>query len=157
VARLLARRFRSLPALLDASAEELGSIPGIGPEIVQSVRTWASDPANRTLVTRLAAGGVDLVEEGPAGVDGGLLSGLTLVITGTLEEFSRDGAKAAVEERGGKVTSSVSARTSAVVAGESPGAAKIDRANELGVPIVDEARFVDLLARGAAALPGVGG
>jgi DNA ligase (NAD+) len=108
-------------------------------------------------VQRLAAGGVDLVEEGPAGVDGGLLSGVTVVITGTLESYSRDGAKSAVEERGGKVTSAVSARTTAVIAGESPGAAKIDRANELGIPIVDEAAFVDLLAKGPAALSRAGG
>ncbi len=152
VARVLARRFRSLPALLDATPDEIGSIGGVGPEIVQSVRSWCSDPANRKLVARLGAGGVDLVEEGPAGVDGGLLSGLTVVITGTLGGFSRDGAKSAVEERGGKVTSAVSARSTAVVAGDAPGAAKIDRANELGIPIVDEAVFVDLLTRGAAAL-----
>ncbi|HEX5631275.1 MAG TPA: NAD-dependent DNA ligase LigA [Acidimicrobiia bacterium] len=157
VARVLARRFRSLPALLDATPDEIGSIAGIGPEIVQSVRSWCRDPVNRQLVARLGAGGVDLVEEGPAGVDGGLLSGLTVVITGTLDGFSRDGAKAAVEERGGKVTSSVSARTTAVVAGDAPGAAKIDRANELGIPIVDESVFVDLLSRGAAALGSASG
>ncbi len=157
VARVLARRFRSLPALLDATPDEIGSIAGIGPEIVQSVRSWCRDPVNRQLVACLGAGGVDLVEEGPAGVDGGLLSGLTVVITGTLDGFSRDGAKAAVEERGGKVTSAVSARTTAVVAGDAPGAAKIDRANELGIPIVDESVFVDLLSRGAAALGSASG
>jgi hypothetical protein len=121
VARSLARRFRSMQALLDATPEEIGSIDGIGPEIVQSVRTWTTDKANRKLVARLAAGGVELSEAGPAGVDTGLLSGLTLVITGTLEGFSREGARTAVEERGGKVTSSVSAKTTAVVAGEAPG------------------------------------
>ncbi len=152
VARALARRFRSLDALLDASAEDIGSIAGVGPEIVQSVRAWCGDPRNRRLVERLAAGGVDLSESGSAGVDGGLLTGITVVITGTLAGYSRDEARVAVEERGGKVTSSVSAKTTAVVAGESPGAAKIERAGELGIPIVDESLFATLLTRGRHAL-----
>jgi len=152
VARSLARRFRSMQALLDATPEEIGSIDGIGPEIVQSVRTWTTDKANRKLVARLAAGGVELSEAGPAGVDTGLLSGLTLVITGTLEGFSREGARTAVEERGGKVTSSVSAKTTAVVAGEAPGAAKVDKANALGIRMIDEENFVRLLAVGQRAL-----
>ncbi|HAD03233.1 MAG TPA: DNA ligase (NAD(+)) LigA [Desulfuromonas sp.] len=152
VARSLARRFCSMQALLDATPEEIGSIDGIGPEIVQSVRTWTTDKANRKLVARLAAGGVELREAGLAGVDTGLLSGLTLVITGTLEGFSREGARTAVEERGGKVTSSVSAKTTAVVAGEAPGAAKVDKANALGIRMIDEENFVRLLAVGQRAL-----
>ncbi|HAX82507.1 MAG TPA: hypothetical protein DCY40_08080 [Actinobacteria bacterium] len=152
VARSLARRFRSMPALLDASAEEIGSIAGIGPEIVESVLTWTSDKQNRKLVARLAAGGVELSDAEPEGVDSGLLSGLTLVITGTLEGFSREGARLAVEERGGKVTVSVSAKTTAVVAGEAPGAAKVDKANALGIRIIDEAAFVRLLAAGPGVL-----
>jgi DNA ligase (NAD+) len=152
VARSLARRFRSMPALLDATPDEIGSIDGIGPEIVQSVRTWTADKANRKLVARLAAGGVELIEAGPAGVDTGLLSGLTLVITGTLEGFSREGARTAVEERGGKVTTSVSAKTTAVIVGEAPGAAKVDKANALGIRMIDEETFVRLLAVGQRAL-----
>jgi DNA ligase (NAD+) len=152
VARSLARRFRSMQALLDASAEEIGSIAGIGPEIVESVLTWTSDKQNRKLVARLAAGGVELSDAEPVGVDRGLLSGLTLVMTGTLEGFSREGARLAVEERGGKVTSSVSAKTTAVVAGEAPGAAKVDKANALGIRIIDEAAFVRLLAAGPGVL-----
>jgi DNA ligase (NAD+) len=141
-----------MDALLAADPAEIESIDGIGPQIEQSVLAWTSDPANRSLVARLAAGGVELRDAAPAGVDGGLLAGTTLVITGTLEGFSREAARSAVEERGGKVTSSVSARTTAVVAGEAPGAAKIDKANALGIRIVDEAAFVRLLAEGPGAL-----
>jgi DNA ligase (NAD+) len=87
-------------------------------------------------------------------VDVRLLAGVTVVVTGTLEGFSREEAKSAVEERGGKVTSSVSAKTTAVIAGDSPGAAKIQKAEELGIPIQDEAVFVRLLAEGPSALGG---
>lgn len=152
VARSLARRFRTMEALLAATADDLGAIDGIGPEIVQSVTEWTDDPTNRRLVDALAAAGVELADTGSAGVDGGLLAGLTLVVTGTLAGFSRDGAKAAIEERGGKVTASVSARTTAVVVGEAPGAAKVQKATELGITMVDEAVFVRLLAEGPAAL-----
>ncbi len=152
VARSLARRFRTMTALLDATEEEIGSIDGIGPEIVQSVRAWTKDRTNRRLIAKLAAAGVDLADPEPIGVDGGMLSGVTAVITGTLEGFSREAARAAVEERGGKVTSSVSARTTVVVAGEAPGAAKVQKAQELGVPMIDEAGFLRLLAEGPGAL-----
>lgn len=152
VARLLARRFRSLEALMAASEEELSGIEGIGPEIARSVREWSGDAANRTLVEKLRAAGVRTADPEPAGVDTGLLRGVTLVVTGTLAGFSREGAKTAVEDRGGKVASSVSSKTDAVVAGESPGGAKIQKAEELGVPIVDEAAFVAILERGKAAI-----
>ena len=153
VARVLARRFRSMEALMAASEEELSAIEGIGPEIARSVREWSDDPDNRRLVDKLRAAGVRTSDPDPEGVDTGLLTGVTLVVTGTLEGFSRDGAKMAVEERGGKVTSSVSSKTDAVVAGEAPGAAKISKAEELGIPIVDEAVFVAILDRGREAIP----
>lgn len=152
VARSLARRFRTMAALLDASEEEIGSIDGIGPEIVHSVRAWTKDRDNRKMVAKLAAAGVDLADPEAAGVDGGLLAGVTAVITGTLAGFSREAARVAIEERGGKVTSSVSARTTVVVAGEAPGAAKVQKAEELGVPMIDESGFVRLLADGPAAI-----
>ena len=91
-------------------------------------------------------------DEAAQGPGADLLEGVTVVVTGTLAGFSRDEAKAAVEDRGGKVTGSVSSKTTAVVAGESPGNAKITKAGDLGVPIVDETVFVDLLERGASAL-----
>ncbi len=153
VARLLARRFRNLPRIMDATEEELADVEGIGPEIARSLREWSDEPENRALVERLGAAGVSLSDPEPEGVDGGLLEGVTLVITGTLDALSRDAAKEAVEDRGGKVTGSVSGRTTAVVAGASPGS-KLAKAESLGVPVLDEAAFLDLLERGAAALPG---
>jgi len=152
VARVLARRFRSLEALMSAPESELSSIEGIGPEIARSVREWSEDPANRALVQKLRDANVRTSDPEPEGVDSGLLSGVTLVVTGTLEGFSRDGAKLAVEDRGGKVTSSVSSKTDAVVAGEAPGGAKIQKAEQLGVPIVDEATFVAILEKGSVAI-----
>ncbi len=153
VARPLARRFHSLDALMAASEEELAAIDGIGPEIARSLRSWSADPDNRRLVEKLRSAGVRLSEPVEEGVDRSLLAGVTLVITGTLEDYSRDQARAAVEDRGGKVAGSVSRKTTAVVVGESPGA-KAQKARELGVPMLDEEAFTRLLAEGAGALPG---
>jgi DNA ligase (NAD+) len=152
VARLLARRYRSLRTLMEASEEELASIDGIGPIIARSFRLWAEDPANRTLIDKLAEGGVRLEDPKPEGTEAGLLERVTVVLTGTLSELSREEAKAAVEERGGRVTSSVSRRTTALVAGASPGSAKLARAEQLGVPILEEETFLRLLSEGPAVL-----
>ncbi|HSG79520.1 MAG TPA: NAD-dependent DNA ligase LigA, partial [Acidimicrobiia bacterium] len=152
VARLLARRFLRLESLMAASEDDLGAIDGVGPEIARSVREWSTDPANRALVGKLEAAGVRTEDPEPAGGGSALLSGVSLVVTGTLAGFSRDEAKAAIEERGGRVTSSVSAKTAAVVAGEAPGAAKLTKAAEAGVPVVDEAVFLRLLTEGRSAL-----
>jgi DNA ligase (NAD+) len=155
VARALARRFRSLDALMSASEEDLNSIEGIGPEIVRSLRAWAADPNSRALVEKLRAAGVRLADQDEAVVDRGLLAGVTLVITGTLEGYSRDQARAAVEDRGGKVAGSVSRKTTAVVVGESPGS-KAQKAQELRVPMLDEATFSRLLVEGPGVLGGAG-
>ncbi|MCU0281236.1 MAG: NAD-dependent DNA ligase LigA [Acidimicrobiia bacterium] len=155
VARVLARRFLRLDALLAASEEELSAVEGIGPEIAGSLRAWADDPESRRLVAKLAAAGVRLADPEEEGVDRGLLAGVTLVITGTLAGYSREQAQAAVEDRGGKVAASVSKKTTAVVVGESPGS-KAQKAQELGVLILDEAAFARLLVEGPAAL-GAGG
>ncbi len=152
VARVLAREFRSLPRLLAAGDDEITAIDGIGPEIATSIRDWASDPANRELVRKLEVAGVRLADPEPEGTSSALLEGVTLVLTGTLQESSRDEAKAAVEERGGKVTGSVSGRTTAVVAGEAPGS-KLRKAADLGVPVIDEATFRRVLAEGPGAIP----
>lgn len=144
VAAQLARRFGSLDALLSASIEEVSDIDGVGPEIAGSVAAWAADEANRDLVTRLAAAGVTLGDERAGEELPSTLAGMTLVITGTLEGFTRDSAKAAVEDRGGKVTGTVSGRTTALVTGAGAGS-KLSKAESLGVPILDEAEFVELL------------
>ena len=130
---------------------ELSAIEGIGPEIARSLRAWADDPESRHLVAKLAAAGVRLADPEEEGVDRGLLAGVTVVITGSLAGFSRDQARAAVEDRGGKVAGSVSKKTTAVVVGEAPGS-KAQKAQELGVPMLDEAAFTRLLAEGPAAL-----
>jgi DNA ligase (NAD+) len=153
VARLLARRFRSLPALVDASEGEIAGIEGVGPTIARSVRDWAEDPENRALAEKLERNGVRVADPAPEGEHAGLLEGVTVVITGTLEGMSRERAQLAVEERGGKVTSSVSKKTTALISGENPGS-KLAKAEQLGVPVIDEARFELMLERGPAALEG---
>ena len=151
MARTLARRFRSMDALMAASEEELAEVEGVGPEIARSVVRWSEDAANRRLVEKLEAAGVRLSDPEPEGVDTSLLEGVTVVLTGTLEGYTRDEARAAIEDRGGRVTGSVSGRTSAVVAGESPGS-KLAKAEELGVPVLGEAEFRRLLEAGPSAL-----
>jgi DNA ligase (NAD+) len=140
----------SLQAIRDASPDELEAIDGIGPVIAQAVHSWFATPRNAELVDDLIALGITAEAEGasvPADVDPELLAGWTVVVTGTLEGFTRDEAKAALEARGAKVTGSVSGRTSLVVAGTDPGS-KRDKAEQLGVPVADEAGFEHLLAHG---------
>lgn len=151
VARVLAGRFQNIDELLAASEEEIASIDGVGPTIAASVRAWATSPETLPLVEKLRAGGVRLADEPALPGAGGQLAGISLVITGTLAGFSREEAKAAVEERGGKVVGSVSGRTTAVVAGDSPGGSKMTKAADLGVPVIDEATFVRLLELGPSA------
>jgi DNA ligase (NAD+) len=153
VARLLARHFHSVDRLRAASEGDISAIDGIGPEIARSVVEWFADEDNAQLVDKLAAAGVRLADPEPeeGGESSSLLAGVTMVITGTLEGFTRDEAKAAVEGRGGKVTGSVSRRTTAVLAGESPGS-KLAKAESLGVPVIDEAVFRELLERGPGVL-----
>ena len=152
VARTLARRFGSIDALLAAPAEAISEINGVGPEIARSVREWGDDLVNRQMVEKFRSAGVRLADEPVEGAAGDLLAGVTVVITGTLDGYSRDAAKAALEERGGKVTGSVSGKTSAVVAGASPGT-KLAKAESLGVPVIDEPTFTKLLDEGPTVLP----
>ena len=151
VARLLARETGSMTRLKEADTDTLAAIDGVGPIIAESVVKWFSEDANRGLLERLGDAQVNLAdpewEEGPVSV----LKDVRLVLSGTLESMTRADAKAAVEERGGKVVSSVSAKTSALVAGASPGT-KLAKAEALGVPVVDEAGFHRLLEEGPAAL-----
>jgi DNA ligase (NAD+) len=152
VARLLVRHFGGIPRLRSASEEEIAEVEGIGPVIAAEVRVWFDDPDNRKLIDRLGAAGVRLEEERAEEEGSDLLAGASFVITGTLSGYTRDEAKEAVEARGGRVTGSVSGRTTAVVAGENPGASKINKAGELGIPIVDEETFERLLTDGLSAL-----
>ena len=151
VARVLARRFGSIEALAEASDEDVMQIEGIGPEIAGSVVGWFDDPNNSQLIDKFRAAGVRMKDPTPESEGSDLLAGLTVVITGSLEGFSRSEAKAAVETRGGKVTGSVSGKTSALIAGGSPGS-KHAKAQDLGVPVLDEEAFVRLLQEGTEVL-----
>ena len=148
-AQALAREFRSLDAIAAASAAELAAVEGVGPTIAAAVVDWFADERHRALVERIRAGGAQLEDSGPA-AGPGPLAGVTVVITGTLPTYSRDAAAAAVQERGGKVSGSVSKKTSFVVVGDAPGS-KYDKAVQLGVPILHEDGLVTLLEQGSAA------
>jgi DNA ligase (NAD+) len=147
-AEAIAQHFRSLEALRAAGADEIAEVEGVGPIVAESVAAWLAFEPNAIVLDDLAAAGLTLELTGDAPAPGeGPLAGLTFVITGTLPSFSRDEAKAAVVERGGKVTDSVSKRTSYVVAGSSPGS-KLAKAESLGVTVLDDEGFQELLENG---------
>ena len=135
--QLLARRFGSLEAMQSASVEEIMAVRGIGTVIAQSVREFLDDPAAQELVRKLVAAGVQTTEPDVQRGDGPL-TGLTVVLTGTLPTLSRSDATTLVERAGGRVTSSVSKNTSFLVAGDDAGS-KLDKAKTLGVEVLDEA------------------
>jgi DNA ligase (NAD+) len=149
-ARELARAFRDLGRIEAASEEELAAVEGVGPTIAKAVVDWFAVDWHREIVAKWRAAGVrtadDAGEEGPRP-----LEGVTVVVTGTLASYSRDGATEAVQERGGKVTGSVSKKTDFVVVGTDPGASKYDKAVKLGVPVLDDEGFEVLLSRGPEA------
>jgi DNA ligase (NAD+) len=151
VARVLARRFGSIDALIEAREDDITAIDGIGPEIAGSVVRWFADPDNAALIEKFRAAGLRFADPVVEREGGDLLAGVTVVITGSLDGFSRSDAKRAVEDRGGKVTGSVSGKTTALVAGASPGS-KHAKALDLGVPVLDEAAFVHLLDEGPGGL-----
>lgn len=148
-AQALARSFRSIDRIAEASAEELVAAEGVGPTIATAVHEWFEVDWHRAIVESWRAAGVRLEEEA---VDEGPrpLEGVTVVVTGSLEDFSRDSAKEEIQKRGGKVSGSVSKKTGFVVVGEAPGS-KHDKAVQLKVPVLDEAGFKVLLADGAEA------
>lgn len=151
VARLLAQHFGSLAALSCASKEDIAEVEGIGPKIAGSVREFFSIQGNVAVLERLRASGVLLEEHTPVDDTPQTLTGLTFVLTGTLTHHTRNEAKAALETYGAKVAGSVSKRTSYVVAGEAAGS-KLTKAQQLGVPVLDEAALDHILETGE--LPG---
>jgi DNA ligase (NAD+) len=158
-ARALAREFGSIDAIAAAAPEALAAVEGVGPVIAASITDWFAVDWHRAIVEKWRAGGVRLAEDVARGPRP--LAGVTVVVTGSLEGFSRDSAIEAIQERGGKVTGSVSKKTDFVVVGDSPGS-KYDKAIQLGVPVLDEAGFGELLANGpdsarAAAVTGGAG
>ena len=152
VARVLAEHFGSLDNLEAASVDELAAVEGIGPVIAGSVAEFLARSEHQTILAKLRAAGLNLTQPSAAAAAGvpegkaAVLAGMSIVVTGTLEGFSRDGATEAITARGGKAPGSVSARTTLVVVGASPGASKVTKAEQVGVPVVDEAAFVRLLA-----------
>ena len=144
-AQNLARAFESIDRLLDADAAAIEEVDGIGPDRAASIAAWFAEDRNRTLVAELRELGLRLEigeEERPRE---GPLTGKTYVITGTLERWSREQAAAALEAAGAKVTNSVSAKTTALVVGEEPGASKLTKAQRLGVDLLDEKALENLL------------
>ena len=144
-AQNLARHFESVDRLLDADAQAIEEVDGIGPDRAESIATWFAEGRNRALVDELRSLGLrfeigdeDRPKEGP-------LTGRTYVITGTLENYSRDQAAAALEALGAKVTNAVSAKTTGLVVGEEPGASKLTKAQQTGIELLDEAAFEKLL------------
>jgi DNA ligase (NAD+) len=133
-----------------ATVDEIAAVEGVGGVIALAVHDWFADATHREVIERLRAAGVNLKgpERAPGADHAPVLAGKTVVVSGTLAGFSRDEAEAAVKARGGKATGSVSKRTTALVVGESPGAAKVSKAEELGIPILDEAGFQKLLETG---------
>ncbi|MGI8530475.1 MAG: NAD-dependent DNA ligase LigA [Geodermatophilaceae bacterium] len=152
-AQALARELRSMDRIVGSSEDELAAVEGVGPTIARALGEWFAVPWHRAVVDKWRAAGVgleeDTAEDGPRP-----LAGLTVVITGSLRDYSRDSATEAVQNRGGKVSGSVSKKTSFLVAGENP-ASKYDKAAALGVPILDDAGFDVLLADGVDAAAAV--
>jgi DNA ligase (NAD+) len=147
-AQTLARHFGDVDRLLEATQEELQEVEGIGPERAEALVEWARDEDNRRLVDELREVGLRFTLSDAERPREGPLTGNTYVITGTLEGFTRDEAKAALEERGARVTDSVSAKTTGLVVGEEPGASKLSKARKAGVPILSEDDLRALLGRG---------
>jgi DNA ligase (NAD+) len=166
-ARAVARAFGDLDAMIDAPVAELAAVDGIGPVIAQSVAEFLAGPANRQVIEKLRAAGVALSEPGVrrrvadgsntgdaepdrdvAGLPAQTLVGKSVVVTGTVEGFTREEAEAAILERGGKSPGSVSKKTFALVLGSDPGVAKLKKAEDVEVPIVAGERFAELLETG---------
>ena len=147
VARSIAREFGSLGALVEADEERIAAVEGVGPKIAHSVREFLSVPENLSVIERLREARVSLEEERPADEPAQTLAGLTFVLTGTLERHKRDDAKAALQAFGAKVSGSVSKKTSYVIAGAAAGS-KLTKAQQLGVPVLDEDALEQILATG---------
>jgi DNA ligase (NAD+) len=143
-AKDLARHFGSLDRIMDASVDALLQVNDVGPVVAQSIRTFFEQPHNREVVEQLRACGVTWPEGEGAQVGPQPLLGKTFVLTGTFPTLKREEAKELLEAAGAKVAGSVSKKTDYVVAGADAGS-KLDKANELGVPVIDEERLLTLI------------
>jgi DNA ligase (NAD+) len=144
IATALSNHFRSIDAIEAATVEDVDAVEGIGSVLAQNIVAWLTDPYHRNVLDKLKAAGVNMVGQAKI-VAGDQLAGKTFVITGALPSLSRDEAGALIEAHGGKISGSVSKKTSYVLMGDSPGS-KADKARELNVPIISEADLMALLA-----------
>jgi DNA ligase (NAD+) len=147
VSRLLAQAFGHMDALLAAPEDDIAAVEGIGPIIAKSVHEFFANAGNREVIDKLRAAGLNFTGPERSTLPQ-TLAGLSIVVTGTLERFNRDEIEETIKAHGGKSPGSVSKKTTAVVVGEGPGAAKLAKAEELGVPILDEPQFLHLLDTG---------
>ncbi|MCY3909916.1 MAG: DNA ligase (NAD(+)) LigA, partial [bacterium] len=146
----------ALDLVMKAEVEELSDVEGIGTIIAESVREFFQTKANRQIVINLKAAELRATKfippvstgDAPTQALPQTLDGMTIVVTGGLEGYTRDGVGAAIKARGGKSPGSVSSKTTAVVAGENPGASKLDKAEKLGIPVLDQAQFERLIETG---------
>ncbi len=147
VSRILAKAFGHLDRIIEATPDDIAQVEGVGPIIAASVADWFRDERNLAVIDKLRTAGVNLVGPERSSVPQ-VLEGKAIVVTGTLDGYSREQAEDAIKERGGKSPGSVSKKTFAVVVGDGPGASKLSKAEELGVPVIDEAAFERLLETG---------
>jgi DNA ligase (NAD+) len=147
-AEALAGAFGHLDKIIATPGDTLAAVDGVGPTIAASVRAWFDDPANLAVIDKLRRAGVNFEGADDTSRLEPVLAGKSVVVTGTLDGYTREEAEAAVKARGGKSPGSVSKKTTAVVVGAEPGAAKLTKAESLGVPILDEAGFEALLTTG---------
>ena len=150
VAVAIASAFRDLDRIMAAAPEELAAVDGVGPVIAASVAGFLATVPNRAIIERLRAAGVQFTmpAASPGEVVAQTLVGKSVVVTGTLDGYTREEAESAITRRGGKSPGSVSAKTTAVVVGDAPGASKLQKAEKLAVPVLDEAGFEHLLETG---------
>ena len=145
VAKTLAARFDTIDNLINASSDELTSVNEIGPKIASSIITYFADKENMELIGRLKTSGIRFSSEKTNGKSGNKLEGKVIVITGIFKKYAREVFKEIIEKNGGKNSSSVSSNTSFILAGENMGQSKKDKANELGIPIIDEIEFLKII------------
>ena len=139
--------FRHLDLIIEASLDELEAIEGLGPVIASSVFNYFKEPKHRELIEKFRSAGVNFIGPVLEETDN-TLQGKVIVVTGTLQGFTRDQVAEAITSRGGKSPGSVSSKTSALVVGNNPGGSKLKKAEELGIPILDESGFQNLLKSG---------
>ena len=147
-AALLASSFQTMERIMDASVEDFAAVEGFGPVIAESVHSWFANPQARELIGRLADAGLTMEAEVSDSTVDKTLAGVSVVVSGALAGYSRDGAKEAITARGGKSPGSVSKSTLALVVGADPGASKVNKAEALQIPVIDEVAFVELLKTG---------